>query len=249
MRKTIIAGNWKMNKDVNEAIQFADGLKRNFSNKNKSTVLICAPYTHIFAINHILKDTDILIGAQNMYQEEKGAFTGEISAEMIKSVGCKYVLIGHSERREYFKESNELLNKKIKLALHYELTPIYCVGEKLEHRENNQTFNIIESQIKEGLKGFSTEELKKIVIAYEPVWAIGTGKTASPEQANEVHSFIRSLLMSLSNSDISESISILYGGSVTPDNVTELMKKHDIDGALIGGASLKVDSFLKLINY
>jgi len=249
MRKTIIAGNWKMHKDVNEAIQFADGLKRNYSNKNKAGVLICAPSTHLFAINHILKDTEVAIGSQNMHQEEKGAYTGEISADMIKSVGCEYVLIGHSERREYFNESNELLNKKIKLALAKGLSPVYCVGEKLEHRENDQTFNIIEAQVKEGLNGLSKEEIKSLVLAYEPVWAIGTGKTATPEQANEVHSFIRSLLQSLTDAETAGSISILYGGSVKPDNVTELMKKLDIDGALVGGASLEVDSFLKLINF
>ncbi len=249
MRKTIIAGNWKMFTDVDEALRLVSDLKAAYKNKNKIEVVVCPPFTNLESVYNKIKDTDILLGAQNMYFEEKGAFTGEISPSMLKSVGCKFVIIGHSERREYFKESNELLNNKIKTALKYNITPIYCVGEKLEEREAGKAFKVIEAQIKEGLVGFTAQELKEIVIAYEPVWAIGTGKTASPAQAQEVHAYIRGLLATLSDKKTAEEITIQYGGSVKPDNVTELMSQPDIDGALVGGASLKADSFLAIINY
>ena len=249
MGKVIIAGNWKMYTDINEACKLADELVKGFNNKNNVEVVICPPFTNIFEVKKVIKDSLIKLGAQNMYPEEKGAFTGEISPLMVKSAGCDYVIVGHSERREYFKESNEFLNKKVKSALNYGLTPIYCVGEKLEEREANLTFKVIETQLKEGLQGFTPEDLKKIVIAYEPVWAIGTGKTASPAQAEEVHAFIRDQLTVLSDKETAGEITIQYGGSVKPDNVTELMKQPNIDGALVGGASLKADSFLSIINF
>ncbi|TAN51670.1 MAG: triose-phosphate isomerase [Methylococcaceae bacterium] len=249
MRKTIVAGNWKMFTDLAEANELITGLKNNFQNKNQIEVVVCPPFTHLSAVSLSLQGSSIQLGAQNVYPEEKGAYTGEISPAMLKSVGCQYVIVGHSERREYFHESNAFLNKKLQFALQNGLTPIYCVGEKLEERESDQTFKVIEAQLKEGLSGFSAAQLKNIVIAYEPVWAIGTGKTASPEQAQEVHAFIRQELAKLSDAATADAITIQYGGSVKPDNVTELMGKPDIDGALVGGASLKADSFLAIVNY
>lgn len=249
MRKVIIAGNWKMNNDVEDSISLAKELKENYSNKNNVEVIVCPTYTNLYPVNEILKNSEIKIGGQNIYPKLSGAYTGEISADMLKSVGCTYVIIGHSERREYFKEANNFLNKKIKTSLDNGLKPIYCIGETLEERESEKTFNVLEKQLKEGLANFSNDELSKIVIAYEPVWAIGTGKTASPAQAQEVHAFIRKLLTELSSDAVSSEISILYGGSVKPDNATELMSCSDIDGALVGGASLKADSFEKIINY
>ena len=249
MGKMIIAGNWKMNKDLDEAVQLVEKLKKGYKNKNKVEVVICPSFTNLSAVNNIVKDSDIKLGAQNMYTEEKGAYTGEINASMLRSVGCKYVIIGHSERRQYFNETNQFLNKKIKVAIENNLYPIYCVGETLEQREAGLVEKIIKEQIEQGLKDISSDDLKKIVLAYEPVWAIGTGKTATPQQANDVHMFIRKLLVALSNSNVAEQISILYGGSVTPESSSELMSKSDIDGALVGGASLKADSFMEIINY
>ncbi|MEI7942704.1 MAG: triose-phosphate isomerase [Candidatus Riflemargulisbacteria bacterium] len=249
MGKMIIAGNWKMNKDLDEAVQLVEKLKKGFKNKNKVEVVICPSFTNLSAVNAIVKDSDIKLGAQNMYTEEKGAYTGEINASMLRSVGCKYVIIGHSERRQYFNETNQFLNKKIKVALENNLFPIYCVGETLEQRESGKVEKVIKEQIEEGLKDISSDDLKKIVLAYEPVWAIGTGKTATPQQANDVHVFIRKLLVAMSSTAVAEQVSILYGGSVTPESSSELMGKSDIDGALVGGASLKVDSFMEIINY
>ena len=248
VRKVIIAGNWKMFTDLDESAQLVKGLKT-LKNKNGAEVVICPPFTNLTTVKNLIKSTDIKLGAQNMYPAEKGAFTGEISPMMLRSVGCQYVIVGHSERRQYFKETKAFLCEKITLALTYQIVPIYCVGETLEEREADKTFKVIKAQLVEGLKGFKSEQLKKIVIAYEPVWAIGTGKTASPEQAEEVHAFIRKELESLSNSKTAQAVSILYGGSVKPDNVTELMQKPNIDGALVGGASLKADSFIGIINY
>ncbi|MDD4527647.1 MAG: triose-phosphate isomerase [Candidatus Margulisbacteria bacterium] len=249
MGKMIIAGNWKMNKDLDEAVQLVEKLKKGFKNKNKVEVVICPSFTNLSSVNEIVKDSDIMLGAQNMYTEEKGAYTGEISASMLKSVGCKYVIVGHSERRQYFNETNSFLNKKVKVALENNLIPIYCVGETLEQRESGKVEKVIKEQIEDGLKGVSLEDLKKVVVAYEPVWAIGTGKTATPQQANDVHFFIRKLLKAMANEAVADYISILYGGSVTPESCRELMSKSDIDGALVGGASLKADSFAEIINY
>jgi triosephosphate isomerase (TIM) len=249
MGKTIIAGNWKMNKDLDEAVHLAEKLKKGFTNKNKVEVVICPSFTNLSSVNEVIKNSDIQLGAQNVYFQEKGAFTGEISVSMIKSVGCKYVIIGHSERRQYFDETNDLLNKKVKMSLENNLIPIYCVGETLEQREAGKVESVIKEQIEKGLIDITENSFKKIVIAYEPVWAIGTGKTATPEQANEVHSFIRKLIAKLFNDSFAEQISILYGGSVTPETASELMSMKDIDGALVGGASLKADSFLEIINY
>jgi triosephosphate isomerase len=248
MRKPLLAGNWKMNKTVSEAINFAKVLKNSVTDITNVDILICPPFTALYAVSNEIKDSNINMGAQNIFWESKGAFTGEISPLMINDVDCSYTLIGHSERRQYFGETNETVNKKIKIALEIGLIPILCVGESLQEREDNVTFNIIEKQVKEGLTGLSVEQATSLVIAYEPIWAIGTGKTATPEQAQEVHSFIRKVYKNIYK-NAADKIRILYGGSVNLSNVSELMKQSDIDGGLVGGASLEVESFTKLIKY
>jgi triosephosphate isomerase (TIM) len=245
MRKPIMAGNWKMYKTPTEAADFVCALAPLVKDVHDKTMLLCAPYTALQKLSDAAVGTNIEVGAENLYWEDEGAFTGEISGPMLKAVGCTYVIIGHSERRQYFGETDETVNKKIKAALKHHLLPIVCVGETLAQRENNETFKVIEKQIKEGLATLDLGHWTSIVIAYEPVWAIGTGKTATPAQAQEVHKFIRGLLPK----DVANEIRILYGGSVKPDNVKELMAQPDIDGGLVGGASLKVDSYVKLIKY
>jgi len=245
MRKPIMAGNWKMNMAEHEAVDFAQKLKPLVKDVHERTIIICPPFPSLSKVCDAICDSNIALGAQNVYWEEKGAFTGEVSAAMLKSVGCTYVIIGHSERRQYFGETDETVNKRIFAALKHKLMPIVCVGETLQQREKNETFKVIETQIKGAIKNIPVEEWDNMTIAYEPVWAIGTGKTATPEQAQEVHAFIRKLLPK----EVAEKTRILYGGSVKPDNVKELMAKPDIDGGLVGGASMKVDSFEKLIKY
>ncbi|MFA5839451.1 MAG: triose-phosphate isomerase [Candidatus Margulisiibacteriota bacterium] len=252
MRKPIIAGNWKMYKTEVEAVDFAKALKPLVADVSDKIMLLCAPAICLSKMCDELCSSNVAIGAQNMHWENEGAFTGEVSANMIKSVGCTYVIIGHSERRQYFGETNETVNKKVKAALKHKLIPILCVGETLQQREANETFKVIEKQVKEGIKDILVDGLpdgeaglSKVVIAYEPIWAIGTGKTASPEQAQEVHAFIRGLLPKA----VAEGTRILYGGSVKPDNIKELMQKPDIDGGLVGGASLNVESFVQLVKF
>ena len=247
MRKTIIAGNWKMNKTILEAIDLVNALKRQLYDVNDVDIVVCPPYTALSDVQEILSESNIALGAQDLYWEDSGAFTGEISAPMLKSAGVEYVIIGHSERRQFFGETNQGVFKKTKAALKHGLIPIVCVGENLEEREKNETFKVIEKQMKEGLSDFSVQEMGKMVIAYEPVWAIGTGKTATKEQAQEVHRFIRELLSKMYNGDIASAIRIQYGGSVKPENIAELVSKPDIDGALVGGASLKEDSFAQIV--
>ncbi|MBU0709224.1 MAG: triose-phosphate isomerase [Candidatus Omnitrophica bacterium] len=249
MRKTIIAGNWKMYKTIAEAIELANGLKRAFykvANQNIDVVL-CPAFTALSEVQETLGDSVIQLGAQDVYWEDQGAFTGELSAKMLKDAGCSFVIIGHSERRKYFAETNETVNKKIRAVLDNGLTPIVCVGETLEEREANKTFDVLEDHLKNGLKNISAENVLKLVLAYEPVWAIGTGKTATPEQAQEAHKFIRDLLSKLYNKEVAQSLRIQYGGSVKPENITELIMQPDIDGALVGGASLKIDSFAEIV--
>jgi len=209
--------------------------------------VICPPFTNLTEVAKIVQGTNIGLSAQNIYWEDSGAYTGEISSPMLKELGCQYVIIGHSERRAYFGETNETVNKKIKAALAHNLTPIVCVGEVLEQRENGKTFDVVKDHVFRALEGILEADAKKIIIAYEPVWAIGTGKTATPEQAQEVHAFIRGLLKELYNEEVASAIRIQYGGSVKPDNAKDLLAKEDIDGALVGGASLKIDSFVKII--
>ena len=248
MRRKIIAGNWKMNNDVKETQNLLSKLSSGLSPDNLNCdVIVCPPFTSIFEAHTLLKDTKIKLGAQNMHFEASGAFTGEISASMLKSVGCEFVILGHSERRTIFGETDEFINKKIKKAIENDLKPIFCVGELLEEREAGITEKIIERQVKAGLNNISPEEMGKVIIAYEPVWAIGTGKTASPEQAQEVHKFIRNLIKEKFGNSISDKIIIQYGGSVNSSNAKELLFQNDIDGALVGGASLKPDSFISII--
>ncbi|MDD5292112.1 MAG: triose-phosphate isomerase [Candidatus Omnitrophica bacterium] len=247
MRKIIIAGNWKMYKTISEALELVNGLKRILYNIENVEIVICPPYTCLDQISELISESNIKLGAQDMHWETEGAFTGEVSVLMLKDLSCRYVIIGHSERRQYFSETNETVNKKVKTALKYNITPIVCVGEKLEERQAGKTFQIIEDHIKNGLKDLSKEELARVVIAYEPVWAIGTGLTAKPEQAQEVHSFIRKLLSDMSDEETAQNITIQYGGSVKPDNTKDLIKQKDIDGALVGGASLKIDPFVEII--
>lgn len=247
MRKPMIAGNWKMNKNVSEAIELANGIKRAVFDINNVDIVICPPFTNLSDIGEMLNEENIELGAQNCYWENEGAFTGEVSVGMLKSVGCKYVIIGHSERRSLFGETDKSVNAKIKAVIDTGLVPIMCVGETLKQREDNKTLEVVTRQITDGLEGFTEEYLDSLIIAYEPVWAIGTGKTATPGQAQEVHEAIRKLLSQLFSSDFSSTRRILYGGSVKPDNIENLMSEEDIDGGLIGGASLKIESFVDLV--
>ncbi|MDR3626782.1 MAG: triose-phosphate isomerase [Ignavibacteriaceae bacterium] len=248
MRRKVIAGNWKMNNDLSESQNLISHLVSSLSKeKVNCDVIVCPPFTSLSEANSLLKNSVIKLGAQNMYFEESGAFTGEISASMLKSTGCEYVILGHSERRTIFGETDQVINKKIKKALQSGLLPIFCVGETLQERESGVTNDIIKRQVVEGLKDISSDDMKKIIVAYEPVWAIGTGKTATPQQAEDVHAFIRGLVKSLYSNEIAENLIIQYGGSVKPDNANVLLSQADIDGALVGGACLKADSFMGII--
>ncbi len=248
-RKPFLAGNWKMYKTISEAISFAKEFKGSVSSVKDRDILICASFTLLPALAKEFEGTNIMLGAQNMYFEKEGAFTGEVSPAQLVDAGVKYVILGHSERRHIFGETDELINKKVKAAFQYGLLPILCVGELLEEREKGKTEDVVKTQVVEGFKGLSAEEALKVTIAYEPVWAIGTGKTATPEDADNVHSFIRKVLIEIYNSDVAEKIRIQYGGSVKPENIDSLMAKPNIDGALVGGASLKVDSFTRIVKF
>lgn len=248
-RLPFMAGNWKMNKTVGEALDLVRELKAAISGVKTVEVAVAPPFTALYAIRKELEGSSIHLAAQNLYWEEKGAFTGEVSPLMLKEVGCDYVIIGHSERRQFFGETDETVNRRIKAALAQGLKVIFCIGETLREREEGKTFSVIESQVEGGLKGLGDQEMTNMVIAYEPVWAIGTGKTATPEQAEEVHRFIREKLEKLYSREVSEEIRIQYGGSVTPENVKGLMNQPNIDGALVGGASLKAESFSKIVRF
>jgi len=247
MRKPIIAGNWKMHNMIKEAVELVNGLKRELSGIDTVDIVVCPVFTALSDMHELLIDSNITLGAQNLYWEQKGAFTGEVSADMLKDIGCAYVIIGHSERRQFFHETNETVNKKIKAALLSELKPIVCVGEALEEREKGMTFDVVKNHVNGSLAGLSKADMKDIVLAYEPVWAIGTGRTATPDQAQEVHHYIRGLLKEMFGDEVASGTRIQYGGSVKPDNIKELMGKEDLDGALVGGASLKVDSFSAIV--
>ena len=248
MRKPIIAGNWKMNLSIAEGVKFVADIKEAVKNTDVE-VVICAPFTFLKDMVEATKGTNIKIAAQNMHFEASGAYTGEVSADMLKEVGVTHVVIGHSERRQYFAETDETVNKKVKAALAAGLVPIMCCGETLEEREAGDTKNVCKVQTVEGLKGISAEDMPKVVIAYEPIWAIGTGKTASAQDANDVIAYIRTVLVDLYGDVVSEEVRIQYGGSVKPENVEEIMNEADIDGALVGGASVKADSFIALVNF
>ncbi|MCP4482869.1 MAG: triose-phosphate isomerase [bacterium] len=243
-RKSLLAGNWKMNNLIADSETLVKGLVANLGNITDKDILICPPFMSIAKTSEIIKGSHIKLGAQNCATEDNGAYTGEVSPSMLIDAGCEYVIIGHSERREYYKETDAIINKKTNLALSAGLKVILCVGETLEDRELDNTFNIIERQITEGLKNI---DVTNVIIAYEPVWAIGTGKVATPEEAEAVHAFIRQTLANLYKNDSSQSTQILYGGSMNPGNVEGLMSCPNIDGGLIGGASLKVDSFTDLV--
>lgn len=247
MRKPIIAGNWKMHKTIAEALEFVNEVKDRVNN-DKVEAVICAPFTLLKDLKQATKGTNIKIGAQNMHFEEKGAFTGEISPLMLKELDMDYVVIGHSERRQYFNETDETVNKKVLKALEVGIDPILCVGETLEEREAGNTKDVCKVQVEKALENVSKEDLAKVVIAYEPVWAIGTGKTATSKQANDVISYIREVIASVYG-EVANKVRIQYGGSVKPSNVVEIMEQSDIDGALVGGASLQPADYIALVNY
>lgn len=248
VRTKVIAGNWKMNKDVHQSEELIAGLKSALTFDLKGVrVIVCPPFTSLESVSRWTKGTSISLGAQNMYHEDEGAFTGEVSPKMLKSVGCEYVILGHSERRQVFGETDEGINKKVKKAIASGLVPIVCVGETFEQRENNVTAQIITTQVRAVLKGISAGQVEKITLAYEPVWAIGTGRNATSQQAEEVHLLIRTLLAELYTPVTAERVIIQYGGSVKPDNAAELLWQPNVDGALVGGACLKADSFSAII--
>ena len=249
MRKPMIAGNWKMFKTVTESVNLATALIPLVCKTAHCDVVICPTFPAIFPVAEAIKGSCVKVGGQNLHWEKEGAFTGEISGGMLKAAGCDYVIIGHSERRQYFGETDATVNKRTFAALDAGLKPIVCIGETLQEREGGTTFKVIERQTKEGLKGLSPEQWVNIVIAYEPVWAIGTGKVASKEQAQEVHAFIRKLLSENFGATVAQNTRILYGGSVKPENIKELMSQPDLDGALVGGAALKAESFAGIIQY
>lgn len=248
MRKQIIAGNWKMHTDLAEATIFVEGIKAALTEGEVSReVVVCPPFTGLSTVADLIEDTEVRLGAQNMYFEPKGAFTGEVSPLMLTDVGCHYVILGHSERREYFGETDALINQKIKAAFQYDLIPILCVGESLAQREANETQTFINSQLTAGLADLTAEQVSQMVIAYEPIWAIGTGKTATAEQAGEVCTAIRAKVAELFDKETAEVLRIQYGGSVKGSNAQEILSQLDIDGALVGGASLKADDFMAII--
>ena len=247
-KKPFIVGNWKMNLTLAEGVAFAKSLRKSLQNKNEIISGICPPFTFLKDISRVLEGSSICIGAQNIHSEKNGAYTGEISALMVKDAGCTHVLIGHSERRHLFGEIDSFINAKMKTALSIDLKPIFCIGETLNEREEGKTEYVVKNQLKNGLLEIAGNHVEELVIAYEPVWAIGTGKTASPEQANEVHSFIRGFLTDEYGKDVAGSVYIQYGGSVKPENTKELIAQPEIDGLLVGGASIKLESFLKIID-
>ncbi len=247
MRKLIVAGNWKMNKSLQEGIELAKAVNEKV-NGQKALVVLCTPFIHLTEVKKVINKSTLFLGAQNCSSKPAGAYTGEISASMIKSTGADYVIIGHSERRMYFKETDSTLNKKVRLALENELIPIYCCGEVLPEREADRHLDVVSRQINEGLFSLSTKEFSKVVIAYEPVWAIGTGVNATPGQAQEMHAYIRSLIAGKYGKEVAEDTTIQYGGSCKPSNARELFANPDVDGGLIGGASLEAEDFVAIVN-
>jgi triosephosphate isomerase len=248
MRKSIIAGNWKMHNNIEEAVKLVTELKPLVKDA-KCDVVVCPTFVCLDAVKKAAEGTNIKVGAQNMYFEEKGAFTGEVSPNMLQAMGIDYVIIGHSERRQYFNETDESVNKKLKAAFSHNLVPILCVGESLNERESGITSEVIGKQIKLDLSGLTSEMVEKLVVAYEPIWAIGTGKTATKEEANETIAFIRKTIASIYGNDVADKTRIQYGGSVKPSTIKEQMSMSDIDGALVGGASLKAEDFSAIVNY
>jgi len=249
VRVPIIAGNWKMHKTVTDALEFTVLLRDMVKDTEGVEIIIAPPFTALHMISQLLLETKIKLAAQNMHWEDSGAYTGEISPLMLTEIGCQYVILGHSERRAYFGESDEGVNKKILTALKHQLIPIVCIGESLAQREAEETFSHLSQQLEKGLSGLSTEQMQQVVIAYEPIWAIGTGLSASPEQAEEVHAFIRQKLADTFGAETADRVRILYGGSVKPENIAALIAKPDIDGALVGGASLDAEKFAGIVKF
>jgi len=248
-RRPLIAGNWKMFKTCSEAVEAAGQLVKLVAMTSDIDVMIAPQFTALAPVSDVVRGSRVSLGAQNLFWETEGAYTGEISPVMLVSVGCKYVIIGHSERRQYFDETDETVNKKIKAAIKNDLVPVLCVGESEKERESKETFSVLDKQVKKGIEGFSSDDLETLVIAYEPVWAIGTGKTATTDQAQEAHQFLRSVLEKSFGNMLAKSIRILYGGSVKSNNIAELMAMPDIDGALVGGASLDPETFSKIVHF
>ena len=248
-RVALLAGNWKMHGTQQAAVALATGIKQGVAGVAGREVLLAPPFTALESVARLLSGTPILLAAQNLHWEPTGAFTGEVSAPMLRDIGCTHVIIGHSERRQYFGETDETVAKKVASAQVHDLVPIVCVGESLEQREAGQMLAVIGQQLRRGLLGRDAAAIRALVIAYEPVWAIGTGRVATPEQAQEVHAFIRNTLVELAGAEAGAACRILYGGSVKPDNIDELMRQPDIDGALVGGASLQVESFVRIAKY
>jgi triosephosphate isomerase len=249
MRKNIVAGNWKMNTTLPEGIKLAKEVNDALATESpKCDVIICVPFTHLAMINEVIDKNKLGLGAENCADHKSGAYTGEVSAAMVASTGANYVILGHSERRQYYGETSETLRAKVRLALDNALTPIFCIGEVLEQREDGSYFDVVKAQIEEGLFNLDAEEFGKIVLAYEPVWAIGTGKTATADQAEEIHAFIRKTIADKYGAEVAENTSILYGGSCKPSNAKELFSKPDVDGGLIGGAALEAESFMGIVN-
>ncbi len=248
-RRPVIAGNWKMNLLMDEAESLVKGLLEGLEGNEEVEVMVAPPFTALYAVGRILSGTAVGLAAQDMHWEEAGAYTGEVSAGMLRDVGCRAVILGHSERRQYFGETDETVNRKLKAAFRHGLIPILCVGEVLEERKADRAFEVVERQVRGALEGIPREDASKMIIAYEPVWAIGTGETATPEQAQEIHAHIRDLVRGLYDEALAEGLRIQYGGSVKPANVKDLMEQPDVDGALVGGASLKAESFLGIVKF
>lgn len=236
-----------MYKNIAEALNLVQTVKAGVYKVSGCDIVVCPPFTTLAAVSKILEDSPIDLGAQNLYPANEGAFTGEISPLMLKEVGCRYVILGHSERRQYFQETDDFINEKVKTALRFSIIPIVCIGETLDQRESKQFFEVVKSQFDQSLADLTKEDMLKTVIAYEPVWAIGTGKNATPEQAEQMHSYIRRLIHEKFGDEVSNRVSIIYGGSVKPDNIGTLIKKPNVDGALVGGASLKAESFTEIV--
>ena len=248
-RRPLIAGNWKMFKTCPEAVETAAKLVKLVAGTTEIDVMIAPPFTALAPVSDVVRGSAVSLGAQNLFWEAQGAFTGEISPAMLVSTGCTYVIIGHSERRQHFNETDETVNKRIQAAVNNDLIPVMCVGETEKERESKNTFSVLDKQVKKGLEGFSSNDLKRLVIAYEPVWAIGTGRTATSGQAQEVHRFLRTMVEKSFGNVLAKSIRILYGGSVKPNNIAELMAMPDVDGALVGGASLDPETFSKIVRF
>lgn len=248
-RKVIMAGNWKMYKTVGESVALVARLKETLADVKGREILVCPPFTALYAVAKALQGSNIQVGGQNLYPAEEGAYTGEVSPKMLLDVGCSCVILGHSERRQYFQESDQFVNQKLKVALEYGLKPILCVGETLEQRGEGRQKTVVSMQVERGLQEIPAEAMKDVAIAYEPIWAIGTGHTATPEQADEMHAVIRNNLSGLYGDQLAQGVCIMYGGSVKPGNVDDLMAQPEVDGALVGGASLDAESFARIVRF